>query len=257
MKFIALKLCLIAALLMLFNAQGHAALMTQGEYAVQSDYQTLVNQFVRDDAEQLNTGDIDGAIALALTRYSSDKPLSAVEDIVSNGTTLQPLPDGWQTGFSLLTNLEYPIGNAPATYLDPQHYRLYSEPTGLRLQTDNIINAGQLFRASYTIRHTLDVLSTTVPDGHKLPLASFAAAILCDDLAAFYSGQGDSTIQADTVNHGDKAKKYSTRAAELRKRYFNILGVQPKKNIGHTAYADWDNNLQHGGDRIIHSRRYR
>jgi len=220
------------------------------------DYQQIVSRIVRDDDAQIEPGDIDAALAFAATRYSQDRPRTAVEDVTATDPHMLDLPAGWQTGFSELQSIEYPVGHIPPTLIDG--WRLYQAPAGQRIMlVDGALSLGQLVRLSYSVPQVLDYGNDTIPASHREPVASYAAAVLLDQLAARWSGDTDSTIQADSVDHGGKASNYASRARRLRQRYYDELGIDPKRNVAAGVVVDWDNPDSRGRDRLTHSGRYR
>lgn len=222
-----------------------------------SDYQTLVTDLTRDDAGKVSVAQRDAAIALAVERYSQDRPQDRVEDLVGVGTTLLALPAGWQAGFSSLKSLEHPVGRTPPAYIDQEAWSLYATPTGQQIMVLHAIAAGAAVRATYTVKHVLDALSDTIPLSHREAAAAWASALLCDQLAALYSGDTDSTIQADSVDHRSKAGEFASRARGLRKRYLDELGIDPKRNAAAGTVVNLDRTDSVGRDRLTHPRRYR
>jgi len=221
------------------------------------DFQTLTDNLVRDDAAKITSTDRDNAIALSVSRYSKDRPAKKVEDILAPGGQLLNLPVAWESGFSVLQSLEYPIGSVPPEYLAPEDWAMYDSPTGLQIQLAASINAAEPVRAAFTIARVLDVNTDTIPVADQEAVASYAAAVLCDQLASLYSGDSDSTIQADTVEHQGKAREFSARARALRKRYYDDLGIEPKRNVAAGVVVDLDMNNSLGNDRLTHPGRFR
>jgi hypothetical protein len=132
--------------------------------------------------------------------------------------------------FSALRSLEYPIGNVPPTFLDQARYAFYRKPAGLVIQTQDALKvAAGTVRATYTIKHLVDAASDTVPLARRQAVASWAAAICCRQLAAFYSSGQDSTIQADSSQQNQKAADYAKRAGRAREVLLNELGVEEKR----------------------------
>ncbi len=222
-----------------------------------ADYEQLVAAAVRDDAAKLTSGDISNAIAQAVTRYSKDRPRAKVEDLVAPGGNLLPLPAAWQADFSQLNSLEHPIGNVPPDIIGPGGWAMYREPAGLKIQVLDAVAAAASVRATYTIAHVLSDASDTIPVGDREPVASYAAAILSDQLASLYSNDQDSTIQADSVQHISKAGEFARRAKLLRQRYFDDLGIDTKRNVAAGAVVNLDLAGSTGRDRLTHPRRYR
>ncbi len=221
-----------------------------------AQFQTLVDGMVRDDADHLTDTDRDQAIAAAITRYSKDRPRTRVEDVAAAGGNYLPLPSGWEAGSSL-ASLEYPLGEVPPCYLETACWGMYNAPVGWQVMVRDAINAGEMVRASYTIAHVLNATEDTVPSGDQEPVASYAAAMLLDMLASLYSGDSDSTIQADSVNHQSKAGEFAARARTLRKRYFDDLGIDQKRNQAAGVVVNLDMASSLGRDRLTHPRRYR
>lgn len=222
-----------------------------------ADLQSLTTALVRDDAGKIATGERDRAIALAVTRYSKDRPHVLVADLVSAGGKFLDLPAGWQNGFSAIQSLEYPIGDAPPTYIPVDMWQVYQGLAGLQILLIDSLAIGATVRAAYTVPHTVDALTDTLPAVDAEPVASYAAAMLCDQLASLYSNDTDSSIQADAVDHTSKAREFALRAKTLRKRYFDELGVEPKRNVAAGVVVDLDLTDSLGRDRLLHPGRYR
>lgn len=223
-----------------------------------ADYQSLVTQLVRDDSGKIATTDRDEAIARAVARYSKDRPRLKVEDGAAPGGNKLNLPSAWQAGFSDLRAIEHPIGNTPPTLLDQDSYGIYSTPTADEIKIVSAINAAQQVRITYTIRHAVDAVPTdTIRADDREPVCCWAAALLCDQLAAYYSKSGNPTIQADSVDQRSKAQEYAARAKTLRKRYLDEIGVDEKKSVAAGIIVDLDMSDSQGRDRLLHPRRFR
>lgn len=222
-----------------------------------ADYTTLVTAAVRDDATKLASGEITAAIVQAVARYSKDRPRRKAEDITAPGGNLLPLPAAWEADFSQLSSLEYPIGNVPPDIIRAGGWAMYTTPTALKIQVMDAIGAAAAVRATYTIAHVLSAIADTIPVADRESVSSYAAAILLDQLASLYSNDQDSTINADSVQHGSKAGEFSRRAKVLRQRYFDDLGIDTKRNVAAGAVVNLDLASSVGRDRLTHPRRYR
>lgn len=222
-----------------------------------ADYTTLVTAAVRDDASKLASGEISGAIAQAVARYSKDRPRQKVQDVAAAGGNLLPLPAAWETDFSQLNSLEYPIGNVPPDIIRAGGWAMYATPTALQIQVVDALPASAAVRATYTIAHVLSTAADTLPVVDRESVSSYAAAILLDQLASLYSNDQDSTINADSVQHGSKAGEFARRAKVLRQRYFDDLGIDTKRNVAAGAVVNLDMASSVGRDRLTHPRRYR
>ena len=112
-------------------------------------------------------------------------------------------------------------------------------------------------RAAYTARQLLDIANDTIPAADREAVSSWAAALLLDQLASLFSGDSDSTIQADSVDPNSKAREYAARAKAARKRYFDELGIDPKKTVPASATVDLDLPSSRNRDRLTHPRSFR
>jgi hypothetical protein len=214
-----------------------------------ADYQALVTSLVRDDTGKVTTTDRDRAIALAVTRYDRDRPRPKVEDMtIAAGGQLIALPAGWQDDVSSLVSLEYPVGRVPPAALG---WRFYREPAALKLMLAVSLPAGAVLRATYTIAHVLDGASDTIPVADREAVASWAAALLLDQLASLFAGDSDSSIGADAVEHRSKAQEYASRARTLRARYFDALGIDPKKTVAAGVEVNLTLPDSRGRDRLL------
>ena len=97
----------------------------------------------------------------------------------------------------------------------------------------------------------------TIPIEDREPVACWAAAVLCDQLAALYSGNTDSTIQADSVQQTSKAQEYAARAKALRKRYMDELGIEDKRSEPAGVVVNLDFPDSQGQDRLTHRSAFR
>lgn len=220
-----------------------------------ADFQTLTDNLVRDQDSKVSEAQRDEALAAALREYNKRRPATKVQDVTGDGTQLLALPAAWETGFSAIASIEYPIGDIPPTLLEG--WDLYQSPSTLKIATRSAIGSGASARVTFSIRHVLTEASDTVPEDDREALCAYAAAVLCDQLAALYSGDADSTIVGDAVNHQGKGPAFAARAATLRKRFYDQLGVDPKRNVAAGAEVNLDLTNSLGGDRLTHPNRYR
>lgn len=222
-----------------------------------TDFQSLVADLVRDDAERISTTQRDTAIAVAVARYGKDRPRTKVEDMTAPGGNRLTLPSAWVTGLSDLDALEYPLGETPPSMIPGDAWAYYETPTGLEIKVAYAIVAGATVRATFSIPHQVDDSGDTIPLHDREAVCCLAAASLCDQLASLYSGDTDSTIQADSVNHQSKASEFAARARALRKRYFDELGIDLKANAAAGAVVALKPTSSLGEQRLTHGKNYR
>jgi hypothetical protein len=153
--------------------------------------------------------------------------------------------------------IEYPIGQNPPEFFSPERYRLYLKPDGTQeIRFDDGLPAAAV-RLSFTVKHALaagQAPQDTVPIVDREAVCKYAAASLCDQLAALYSNTADSTIQADGVDYKNKASERRRQASTYRKQYFDHLGIDDKSSVPASASATVELKDSVGGPRIFHGR---
>lgn len=220
------------------------------------DFQKLVDGLVRDTSGKIAPADRDDAIKEAVTRYGKDRPREIAEDVAAPGGKLLSLPPTWQADFSELRSVEHPIGSFPPNLLLPEEISWYRDPAGLKIMLSRSIAAAQSVRLTFTIPHVVDNATDTIPAKDREPVCSWAAALLLDQLAAYFAGIADTTIQADVVDRRSKTSEYASRAKDARKRYYDELGIDPKRNVAAGVVVDLDSRDSQGNDRLLHPRRF-
>jgi hypothetical protein len=201
-----------------------------------ADYQALVDAMVHRDASIVPDADRDTAIELARLRYGEDAGRKLTEDVTwTVEGYIGPLPASWVTGSSLVTT-EYPIGKEPPEFIDAA---VYVTPTGEQLATPDVLPIGATVRVQFIAPHLLNGGGTpadTVPLKHREALASYAAQILCKQLASYYSGQRDPAVGADSSNGDSRSRNFAARAREYRAAYYAGIGkADPQSDKGSGA----------------------
>jgi hypothetical protein len=204
-----------------------------------NDIETLVNAMLRDIDGVTDPLQDYNAIELAVMRLSIDKPHLRVEDVTVASSRLADLPSRWVNDFSELQRIEYPINETPRAFID--RAELYTSPDGEKVDLGCVV-AGDV-RMTYTAPYLLDVMDealTTVPEKFKEPLASYVVHLLLNQLAANYSHASDGIIQADSVDHGDKSRKFLSLAKTHLKKYEDQVGIEKPKEQGAADVINWD-----------------
>lgn len=190
-----------------------------------ADYQTLLNSLVRDDAQRLGAGATERALGLALEQLSVVSPRELVADVVSaNGSSL-PLPAAWDAGFSQVLSLEYPVGATPPSYLDDDTYMRYLSLSGEVIVLLSALPAGSTVRVRFSAKHVVTSSVDTVPLFDREAVAKYAAALLCDELAAVYASEVDATISADRAPGQTPSQAWAWLARQYRKSFAALMGA--------------------------------
>lgn len=225
-----------------------------------SHYQDLLDDLVRDKDEVIASEDRDQAIADAVLHYSVDRPRAVVVDVVSAGGYRLALPAGWLSDFSRIVQLEWPVDDdaAELSLVDLTEVDIYRAPSGQQIRMPVSVSDGETVRLTYTAHHLVDAVDDTIPLTHRMPVVCFAASILCRQLAAYYTTEGEPSINADTVDHRTKSDRWRSLASDYLKRYEKGASVQERDGpVAAGAVLDLDKTDTLGGDRIWHTRRRR
>lgn len=191
-----------------------------------ADFEFNVLSLVRDEDAKLSRDEITNAINSALYRLNQDAPLHKIVDVTAADENIVSVPAAFESKFSQIINVEYPINERPRANLADVY--IYQEPNGQVLDLPYAIT-GDL-RITFTIRHSIDNAASSFTTEQTEPLASYVASILCGQLATLYSHDTDSVIQSDSVDHASKADSFRRRARDLNKVYGDYIGVdKPNK----------------------------
>jgi hypothetical protein len=80
------------------------------------------------------------------------------------------------------------------------------------------------YSADMAAAHVLDADNDTIALEHRLPVAQYAAHLLCQQLAARYSGERETATGADVARTESRARNYAARAKEYRAAYYQGTG---------------------------------
>ena len=133
---------------------------------------------------------------MAVIRYSTDRPRSAVEAASSSGDLFLDLPSGWETDFSRLTAVQIPDAGMGKTGTIGAALEGLA---GWRIRLERTRAAGDVMHVHFTIAHQLGESEDTIPLRDREAVSGWAAALLLEQLASLYSGHRQPTIQADLV----------------------------------------------------------
>jgi hypothetical protein len=235
-------------------------------YAI-ADFVAEIPNVLSDDSGKITQSLSALVMRAILERYSQDAPLQIVSDVVGNGTNYLPLPiapgEGddlpvWESNFSVISQIEYPVGQQPPQLILDSDFRIYhtpGEPDRILCNFDNP-TAQQTMRVSWSARHLRD--GSTVPDKDFYAITDFAASLGAERLASFYVGTGDSSISADVVQYRSKSAEMLSVAKALRKRYYNHMGIEEGANEAEQgpslALGNQYLEQNSGVDRLVHGK---
>lgn len=186
-----------------------------------ADFTALLTDLARDQGAVLQQDARDRALEAARLQYSTDRPRLQVEDVHWLQGSVAPTPSGW-TDNAWVETAEHPIGREPVSLIEVSHYLT---PNGWQLITTHSLPAGAVVRVTYMAEHELSDTADTIPVRHRLPVAQYAAHLLCHQLATYYSAQREPSLGSDASITETRARQFADRARELRTAYFAGVGV--------------------------------
>jgi hypothetical protein len=216
----------------------------------QHTYQAYLDELaslIKDDSVKLTTvagGDLDKILAKAVRDYSGHRSFQVKKKIQGNASSEYVLStifgSLWKHGYSVIKEIEYPLGNKPRDILDPSLYEIYDDGTAqdgsnLKLRfTDASLQTSEYFVVEITIEMDLPragVQNFPDTDENFSNITVLAAAYACQRLAAAYAQSSDATISADVVNYHDKSSRYQSLARQYLKQYnLAVFGEEEPKD---------------------------
>ena len=185
------------------------------------DFQELVKDMVSDQDAVVTAEVRDRAIDQARMRYSEDAPRLELEEVIWPATgVFGPVPEGW-TDSAVIQSVEFPVGRRPASMVFADVYR---SATGWGLESEQALPGNALVRVSFLLPHVLDDNADSIPQRHRLAVASFAAHLLCQQLATRYAGDRETTLGSDMSRTESRSRNYAARAKDYRAAYFAGVG---------------------------------
>jgi len=220
-----------------------------------SDLSTLgsaTKRFIPDPDGIVSDTRREEAVTDAVRRYSRDNPREIDAKLTGDGSQTTFAASGitsWETGFSDVRYLEWPVGNQPRSFLPPnENIRQLVEDQVHYLETQRFtLDTDEEMRLVFTALHTIDSDSTTVPSRDQDAVVALAASFLARQLAAHYGEQTDATL-ADTVDHAGKAAEFTSLAEELEGVYYRkIVGTAPAPGSVGLVFGELDSRPSHHG----------
>jgi hypothetical protein len=232
---------------------------------VLSDYVTEVTRLLAEGASIIQSDDYATLISQAIEVYSEKVSLETVVDLTSDGSGDFKLSDltGYDSEISGDPLIEYPIStSSPPNTLDRREWMYYSKPAasgGRVMRLASPPNSGDHVRFTFKSKHSITSGGSTIVDSHFYAFCKLGAAEGCDQLARYYTqtGEGNEGVIGGQSFFISKAKEYETRATNLRKKAYEVIGVGAGTDQGPGAASvtkNLDMPTSYGGARVTHPR---
>jgi len=186
-------------------------------------YLAELKRLIPQAEEELPPGTLEERLGDAIRQFSLVCPYEpAPVDYEGDGSTYNfDLPNGWDSGFSTVRSIEYPVGDQEPELLDHGDYELYRSSTGWQLRFYITPADGKMARVQFTALHRLTDTEDTIHERDKRAFCWLAASLVARNLAAKYAGFTDPSLAADVVAYRTKQKEYSDLADQFE-RFFKL-----------------------------------
>lgn len=228
-----------------------------------ASYRNLLSNLLQDNTTKLTDSARDDAINAAVDFHSRVRPDYRRRSIAGNASAIIGTPTGWHNDWSQISEIEFPVNQVPPTFLEDDDWLLKESPTASTRYQIMFLNAqpgtGERFNLKWSVPHTLSATAanTTIPTAHFRPVCMLAASFALQQLAAFYTQSGDSTIAADSMNPQTKEQGYDRLAGRWRKRYQEYFGLSDDQVAPASVWQDVDRLTSRRVDFFTHPKRYR
>jgi len=232
------------------------------------NFRSLLNTFLKDDAEYIKAEERERMITSAKKIYDGDQSREIVVDNTSADSEAYDfaLPDDWVDGFSvILGRIEYPIKSSDTwqqpQYVDDNDWIIYKTASTTKLRFLTFIPASDYtFRYTYTVPHTISEASCTINTFDWEAVCHLAASFCFISLAAKYSQIEEPTIEADVIDYQRRNDECTALAKIHEDFYKGHMGIGIEKVLtttGAQATKDFDMDYLFGSNYLTHPRGWR
>lgn len=176
--------------------------------------------------------DVDDAIDSAVAWYSRDRPQEKVTTLTGNGTNRYTLPDDWDTAFSHVIYIEYPVSETSPSLLDPGELIVWNNGTSETFQfTLRTFATSETINVRYTTPHILTDDTNTISDADFDAMGFLGTALSAWKAAGRgISGAGISSPGGGGILGGLRTMSdmYATYAKDMFKHYYRLMRIDPK-----------------------------
>lgn len=189
----------------------------------------MVESEVGEAQQLLSYRQLRDACLTAVRKFEESHPRRKLND--SAGETLSAntweyaLPADWSDEFSRIESFEYPVDAdvQERPYLEPWEVEV-DELRDKWYFVERVPTAGQKARFTYTLRHTLDDATDTIPTTRFDSVSMYAAGVALLQAANEACRKSDPQRGAGIVGQRTKQQEYSSQAKTLMDRAMDLWG---------------------------------
>lgn len=184
--------------------------------------------------------------------YERDHPRRLTwEPVLTEGTFEYPLPSttsnptvtadkAWVNGFSHIETIEYPVDATVQNrvFFHPGDW-LVEETRGKWMFRYDTPGAGEAARLTYTVPHTLDDSTDTLPTVHFEQICQYAAGMALLELANKFAGDMGSGSAGEVVGYRTKQQEHRQQAMDMmQKAKAAWAGGRSARKVARIRYMD-------------------
>ena len=226
-----------------------------------------LNALLATNDNEMSEIDRERMVNTAVERFSHDAPELITEDVTGDGGKYYAISGlgSWIDGFSQITSIQYPAQAVSADenpqYLEPEDWDdNYRDASDVRyiLLPNHTPAATETFRVTYTATYQLSGETYAIPPGHFFAVCNLAAHFACTALATKYARTSDSSISADSVDHGGRSERFRSMARDFERAYLehmDMTGNDASKEKPAGEFVDWDTMPSRNRRYLMHGNR--
>jgi hypothetical protein len=198
----------------------------------------------------LTDGDKKNCINRAVSVYSERRPYIKTVEGTGDGTRNSDVPSDWDTNFSRIESLEYPLAQTPRNFIRVKDRKINRGPSGMQIEWlgAEYPSDGDGYYLTYTIKHTVSETASTVYSSDEEAVVVKAAQFACEAISAHYNRSADSSVDLDAVDHRSKADQFRTLGTEYKTDFDEMI---PDRGDG--VFGDWDQESTLNTEKIFHT----
>tara|TARA_Y100000310_G_scaffold324219_1_gene385834 strand:- start:890 stop:1615 length:726 start_codon:yes stop_codon:yes gene_type:complete len=210
---------------------------------------------------ELGETQLDGAIRQAVNEFSHSVPYTIIEDETGDSGKYYPLSDlaSWEDDFSRIVSIDYDAGTRVSgdelpQYLveDDEEWFFYRDAsTRYFVFRTKAPDSGVTFRVEYTLRHTLNDQTSTIPNRYDEAITFLSASYLALMVQFHVEKSLDPPAGAQFVTMRTKGSGFASIAKAYRDMYVKAMGGEGV--VAASVVRDFDQRYATGEHYIFHA----
>jgi len=204
---------------------------------------------------------VDQAISQAVGSYSRDFPRIIVESEVGDSGKYYPLTNltSWENDFSAILSIDYDAGSRIGSDETPRFlsedngdWKYYRDAsTRYFFLPNHSPDSGVTLLVTYTARHSVDSVASTVPTQHEKAVIYLSVSELASTLQFHAEKAIDPPAGANYISMKNKGSGFRSVGDHFRVKYMQEMGGE--EIVGASAMREFDQKYTTGDNYFFHS----